>query len=185
MEFKKGSPIGIPLLVFMLIALIQGCDNSDNLPVNELIANNLANLSVHEEINNNKANEEGIEFFYTIALLNFKDISDSENFNELNINKTHVNLRHKFTTPSSCSNMNYTLLKENFTLSILPKLVPYSPIIDPETGKVMYVGCGAMLSVDFVEINLTLSPGTYFLRVYNFYEHETPESIFNISIETY
>jgi len=72
-------------------------------------------------------------------------------------------IRQKFSKPSPCNSVNYTITKDNFTIDVIPEDISHS-------GG----GCIAVIGADFVEINLILSDRNYTINMYSWWNKTSP-----------
>lgn len=154
MESKKTSKIFIGLMVILVVV------------------NGIFLISYFKE---DKNVNDKIEFSYNVSVSTWdftfeeytkkngtEPLESPENFNEIEINGNKVKINQVFGKSSPCTSMNYTIVKENNTIIIIPKLIPNEGM------------CTAVIAYDDVEIDLTLNSGAYKINIYNFYNQETP-----------
>ena len=85
-----------------------------------------------------------------------------EEFNTVWIERNNITIHQKLTKPNPCTQINYTVVKEDYTIHI------YGNKINKGDGKSM---CVSAVGRDFLEINLTLSKGEYILLFEDEYNH--------------
>lgn len=108
------------------------------------------------------------EFSYNVSIN--KNVDSKESF--IKIEGNTLVIKQNFAKPSPCNNINYTINKENYTINIIPEDLP-------ESGNNL---CTAMISSDFVEIDLKLKEGNYTVNLYSWWNKKSPFISKNVEI---
>lgn len=83
-----------------------------------------------------------------------------DNFNNMTINKNRVIIHQIFEKPTPCTRVKYIVKKKNLVIDIIPK----------EKARFnLHSLCILVIGADFVEVDMTLTPGNYTINFRDFW----------------
>ncbi len=115
---------------------------------------------------NGESNYSEPEFSYQTKIVESGTYSDGvESQNYVDSIAYHIYIQQVFQKPSPCTNVNYTVVKNEKVIDIIPVNIPKE---DDESV------CATVIAYDFVEFDIALPKGDYIINFYSWWDKEEP-----------